>query len=188
MSKLILSFVTLLLCANIQAQNFEQQVLSDFERDVYNCDEAVVMDFGLIGSFPSFIGNEFIQVHTVKAYGIGESSFKQNALVISHSSHRKNIGVRDFIDADEIDSFVRALEYYRDTLLGNDSKLDQSFVWTSKGGYQFRADFVRFPKRHSAFSRINHFDATQGLAMLSNRRIDEFINSIIKVKSMLGSL
>ena len=178
-------FLSLIFCTCLFAQNFEQQVLSDFERAVNNSKEAVILDFGLIGSFPSFLGNEFLQVHTVKAKRIDGTPINKTALVISHSPHRKNIGVRDYIDADEIDSLIRALEYYRDTLLDKDSNYDQSYTWTSRGGYQFRADFVQFPKRHSAFSRMNNFNANKSLAMLSNKRIDEFINNIIKVRSFI---
>ncbi len=185
MSRIITLFILLYSSVFVKAQVFEQLVLSDFEREIYSSEEAIVMDFGLIGSFPSFMGNEFLQIHSVKARGIGTSGFEKSALVISHSPHRKNIAVRDFIDGDEIESLIQALVYYKDKMMDNDSKLDQSFVWTSRGGYQFRADFVRFPKRHSAFSRINNFDATQSLSMLSNKRIDEFINSIRKVKSVI---
>jgi len=185
MNKIVWFF--LLLCSlNASAQNFENQILSDFEREIYNSSEGVVLNYKFVNSHTLALTGQFIQVYIVEAINIDDAVPPKKALVISHSSRRDLIGKHDFIDADEVDGLINALEYFLENLAGTKPKDHQSFMWTSRGGYQIQATCAMdFPKRYTFNSRLDHFNSSSNGATVYNKQVEKLIVSLKGAKVML---
>lgn len=187
MKKLVWFFL-LLSSLNLSAQEFGGAVLSNFEKEFYSNPQATLLDYEFVDSHPLSLMGEFLQVFVVEAKSMDKTTSSKKALVISHSPRREFIGKYDYIDADEIDELINALEYYINNLAGTKPKNHQSFIWTSRGGYQMQATCsMDFPKKYNLSSRIDAFDSSTLGALMFNKQVEKLIVTLKGARVMINA-
>lgn len=188
MKKTTLLLSLFLLCAcSAYTQNVENLILSNFEKEFYKDSEGTLLTYKLIDAHQLGVSGSFLQVFEVEAVNIAKPELSKKALAISHSIRREFLGMHNFIDVDEVDKLINALEYYVQNLADSKPKNHQSFFWTSRGGYQIQAAYsMSLPRRYNLSSKINVFDSisTSG-ELLYNKQIEKLIITLKGAKAML---
>ena len=176
----------LLLSIGTFAQNIGGPILSNFEEEFYSATDGVLLEFTYVGHHVSTLQADFIQVFVAETKPLNTGLESKKALVIGHSQRRKILGRHDFIDADEVPALIAALEHFVNKLSNTKPDKHQSFIWTSRGGYQINATFsLDVPRRFILSSKMDALSSISNTKVLFNKQVRELLESLKNAQALI---